>query len=225
MIKWIRNKAAERQLSQVESLTDFQLQDLIDKKFTFDANGNVWNVEQIDELFYTVKKLQAEFHVAQALEACMINLDDANLVDTPKRIVKMWMGDSFTCDTELGGGRFARPVRLPKFPNEKGTTGWVSKTVNVLSVCSHHFMPFYGEATISYKPDKFLLGISKLQRLTYWLSQRFWLQEDLTVELKRVISEAAEVPLDHVKVNIVASHGCEQFRGVRNYDSKLFTDS
>lgn len=177
----------------------------------------------ITEEEHKVLRLKVEWALGLALSFCLMPVDDDNLYETPKRIAKMWMGDSLECDTELGGGRFSKPVRLPKFPNKDKQGHWVTKKVRLIASCSHHFVPFFGEAIISYKPDKYLLGISKLQRLTNYVANRFWLQEDLTMALKKTIADAADVPLENVKVTITAKHGCEMFRGVKNEQSELTT--
>lgn len=178
---------------------------------------------ELTEDEFKVLRLRVEWALSLALTFGLFDMDDDNILETPKRIAKMWMGDSLECDTELGGGRFSKPVRLPKFPNNDEQRHWVTKKVRLIASCSHHFIPFFGEAIISYKPDKFLLGISKLQRLTNYVANRFWLQEDLTMVLKKTIAEAAEVSLDDVKVTITAKHGCEMFRGVKNEQSELTT--
>lgn len=205
---------------------DFVL-DTIEK---FDKCPSIGPNENIFEMGYSITedehkvlRLQVEWALGLALSFCLMPVADDNLYETPKRIAKMWMGDSLECDTELGGGRFSKPVRLPKFPNNDEQRHWVTKKVRLIASCSHHFVPFFGEAIISYKPDKFLLGISKLQRLTNYVANRFWLQEDLTMVLKKTIAEAAEVSLDDVKVTITAKHGCEMFRGVKNEHSELTT--
>lgn len=189
----------------------------------FGANENAFEVElDITEQEHRILRCAVEYHLSEAFKWCLLRTDE-NLEETPKRIAKMWMGDSLECDTELGGGRFSKPVRLPKFPNNDKQGHWVTKKVRLIASCSHHFVPFFGEAIISYRPDKFLLGISKLQRLTNYVANRFWLQEDLTRVLRKTIAEAAEVSLDDVKVTITAKHGCEMFRGVKNEHSELTT--
>lgn len=194
----------------------------------FPANGNVFD-QEMAELNFSEDALQlmrwyVEYHVGEAFAAMKI-LQDANTEETPKRIAKVWCGDSLECDTELGGGRFSKPVRLPVFPNTAKQSTWITKKVRLISTCSHHFIPFTGEATISYMPGEFVLGISKLQRLTNYVANRFWLQEDLTHELHRVIAEAADVPLENVTVNIVAKHGCEMHRGVKNENCEFTTEA
>lgn len=189
----------------------------------FPANGNIFESGQtITEEEHKKLRLKAEAKLQEVFEIMLVEMDD-NTRETAKRIVKVWMGDGISCDTELGGGRFSLPVRLPKFPNDAGRREWITKKVRLVSTCSHHFLPFTGWAEISYKPNKFVLGISKLQRLTNYLGNRFWLQEELTYRLQETIAKAAEVSLDDVRVKIVAQHTCETTRGVKSYGDSDFT--
>ena len=187
----------------------------------FGANENIFESGQsIDEDTHRLMRWLVEQKLKEAF-ALMLIQQDENTVETPKRIVKVWCGDGLDCDTELGGGRFAKPVRLPKFPNNNGSN-WITKEVRIISTCSHHFLPFVGKAIIRYKPRDYVLGISKLQRLANYVGNRFYLQEDLTVELHKIIMEAAQVEYSDVEVKIEAAHSCEMYRGVKNQDC-LFT--
>lgn len=190
----------------------------------FPADANIFDYEpHFTEDMHKMMRLQAEWYVAKAFKAMKFEMDD-NLKETPKRVVKCWMGDSLDCDTELGGGRFSRPVRLPTFPNKRGQDKWITKKVRLVSTCSHHFLPFTGDVVIRYKPKHYVLGISKLQRITNHVANRFWLQEDLTKVLHTTIAKAADVEADSVKVRIVAKHGCEMHRGVKNTDCEFITE-
>lgn len=195
-----------------------------EKLKAFSANGNIFESGQsIDEETHLFMRKLAEVKLQEVFDILLIAKDE-NTAETPKRIVKVWAGDSLSCDTELGGGRFSLPVRLPKFPNDDSRDRWIEKEVRLISTCSHHFLPFTGTAVIRYKPGKFVLGISKLQRLTNYVANRFYLQEDLTVALHNLIMEAAEVQYSDVEVKIVAEHSCEMNRGVKNLNCKFTTE-
>lgn len=190
----------------------------------FNADENIFESGQyINEDMHKLMRLKVEIAINDALDAMLIYKDD-NLKETAKRIAKTWCGDGLECDTELGGGRFSKPVRIPTFPNTRGNDNWISKEVRIVATCSHHFLPFTGKALISYKPNNFVLGISKLQRLANYVANRFWLQEDLTKAIHTAVKEAAQVSDDDVKVEIVAQHSCEKDRGVKNLDCNFITN-
>jgi GTP cyclohydrolase I len=158
----------------------------------------------------------------------MEDLSSGN-IGTPGRIAKVWMGANLDDDRELGGGRWSRKPRLASFPNTNDTNIPITKRVDIISNCSHHFIPFTtiareeSYAIISYIPDKFVLGISKLQRLADWVSQRFFLQEDLTKKLYEAVSEASQTDSVYVGLfNMV--HGCESMRGAKSNDGSFTSE-
>ena len=116
--------------------------------------------------------------------------------------------------------------RLATFPNDGEQQLPITKRVNLISNCSHHFVPFSTDFSedstviVSYIPKNKVLGISKLQRLVNWVGQRFWLQEDLTKELYRVIAKAAETEDVYIELRNI-KHGCEFLRGAKSKDGSF----
>jgi len=190
-----------------------------------DSNPN-WNdkahfimrflaTEKLKEVFKIMKIDLSNPNVAQ-------DLDSGN-IGSPGRVIKVWNGADTHDDSELGGGRFGVKPRIASFPNNGVSTIPITKRVDITSNCSHHFLAFStafrndSYAVISYIPGKRVLGISKLQRIANWVSQRFFLQEDLTKKLYEEVSIVAET--EDVLVAIInATHSCEKFRGARTSD-------
>lgn len=54
-----------------------------------------------------------------------------------------------------------------------------------VSICAHHFLPFFGTVDLTYHPGNIILGIGKLPRLVAMRSRRFQIQEYLVQELCR----------------------------------------
>ncbi len=152
--------------------------------------------------------------------------NDPNLKDTPMRIASMWVN-------ELQIGRFQNKPRMESFPLQFGGSDGVliddapleagmmiTKKVDIRSLCSHHFMPFFNDAVngyglIAYKPTDKLLGISKLQRIVEWYGSRPQLQEQLTYQIyKEVCDTIGSQDVLVVMENI--EHTCESFRGVES---------
>lgn len=195
----------------------------------FGANENIFKTQQsiTDETLYYLR-LKTQYHLQNALDAMLISQDpntseslDEGNIGTAGRIAKLLISGSITDDSEMGSGRFMKPPRLAKFPNTENSRIPITKRITITSNCSHHFLPFstsFAEnsfAIVSYIPFKFVLGISKLQRLADFVSRRFWLQEDLTKELYKEISSAAETPDVYVGL-FNLKHTCEWLRGARN---------
>jgi len=201
----------------------------------FKINENVfeYNKEWNDEVHYFMRLVATE-KMKEVFKALKIDLNDANVSDedegnigTPGRIIKMWAGADTHDDRELLGGRFAKPVRLAKFPNKLGNRLPIIKEVDLTAVCSHHLAPFStkfsdkAKVIIAYIPDKFVLGISKLQRVVRHIAQRGWLQEDLTKAIYDEIAKTAETDSVYVKLKNI-KHSCEFLRGALS-DSDGFT--
>ena len=96
------------------------------------------------------------------------------------------------------------------------------KSVDVNSLCSHHFIPFVStdekdsRAVIAYIPRlgsvKALLGISKLQRIMDFFGRRPQLQETLNWQIKTFISLILRSQNVMVSFHNIV-HYCEKPRG------------
>lgn len=205
----------------------------------FNANQNINDIypSGISKEAHFIMRTVTQYYIQKAFEAMRVNLDDPNVkedlengnIGSPGRIAKIWVGKDPEDYSELGSGRWTKKPRLAKFPNTHKDKFIITKRVDIISNCSHHFIPFStlvrsdSYAIISYIPDKFVLGISKLQRLTNWISRRFFLQEDLTRMLYEEISKAAETESVYIKLfNLV--HGCEVFRGVQSSEGAFTSE-
>lgn len=211
----------------------------------FAAGGNVFESGQtIDEPTLLCMRWVAGLKMEEVLDILKFDRTDSNLVQdlavgnigTAQRWAKTITGDSLECDNEIMCGRYAKPPRIATFPATQpgeDLTPYepcpVTKRVDLSSVCSHHFLPYgtlIGEgsyAIISYIPGDFVLGISKLQRVADHVARRPTIQEDLTKELYRAVSEAAQTPDVYVGV-FNAKHTCEYLRGSQSHDGSLTTE-
>lgn len=216
-------------------LTDYSksLDDLVDKENEY-LNG-----KSFDKKIHWILRMLATYEMHQVFHCMKINQDDPNIVinslgkGTPGRIVKMWMGNDPEDTTELLSGRWNKEPALSIFPNDGSNTGGeivdypIEKQVDVIAVCSHHFLPFSSlepnaRVKITYVPKKYLIGISKLQRFTTWASRRGWLQEDLCSYIGTTIKRISQS--DDVMVEMVGLvHGCEKYRGANSKNGNLTT--
>lgn len=91
----------------------------------------------------------------------------------------------------------------------------VSGPIEFSSMCSHHLLPFYGEAFVGYVPRALLIGASKIPRLVHHYSKRLQLQE----RLSKQVAERLYDLLEHPKAVLVytrATHACMSCRGARS---------
>ena len=211
-----------------EKLTDYtkSRDELVDNENEFVADKSIK-----PEIHWIMRSL-TQYYITQAFEAMKIDLTDPNISvnalgkGTPGRIAKMWCGNDPEDTTELLSGRWNKEPALSIFPND-GLEDAVEKQVDVIAVCSHHFLPFStlngGKGVIKYIPKDRVLGISKLQRFVNWASRRGWLQEDLTNYIGNTIKRIAQTEDVYVRLEGLV-HGCEKYRGANSHDGNLTTE-
>ncbi len=128
------------------------------------------------------------------------------LKDTPRRFVKA-LHEILVPDIKNDGFQFTT------FPNSKNKSEMVVVgPITYHSMCSHHILPFFGEAWVAYVPNKKIAGLSKLPRTVEWFSRGLWAQEDLTSEIAVFLEESLD-PIG-VAVLMTGEHLCMTIRGV-----------
>ena len=168
----------------------------------FDANDN----KPITEKQRKLMLLELEEKFREILEILLIDKNDPNSSDTPKRLAKMYVN-------ELLRGRFETPPNLTVFPNRKEVNELViSKGIKVMSLCSHHWQPISGYCSIGYIPKNKVLGLSKFTRVVEWFARRAQIQEELGEQIADFLEELLEPKA--LGVVIHARHYCMIARGV-----------
>ena len=134
---------------------------------------------------------------------------EPELLATPGRVADLYQ--------EIFAGLDAdRSPDLATFPVVAGSGAGDLVAIHDLpfhSLCVHHFVPFFGHATIAYLPGDTLIGISGLPRLLERYARRPQLQERITAqvadELERLLQPRG------VAVVLEARHLCMEMRGIR----------
>ena len=99
----------------------------------------------------------------------------------------------------------------------------IARDIEIYSLCEHHMLPFYGRCHIGYIPHKKILGISKLSRIIDVYARRLQIQERLTAQIAREISDTIDP--EGVGVVIECRHLCMMMRGVEKQNSVMTTSS
>ena len=136
--------------------------------------------------------------------------------DTPARVARAW-GEWFA-------GYDVDPAALLErtFGEAEGYDETVLlRAIPIVSTCEHHLAPIMGHAHIAYRPDKRVVGISKLSRLADAFARRLQLQERLTNQIARTIDTVLRPR--GVAVIVEASHGCMSTRGVNQHGVSMVT--
>jgi len=177
------------------------------------ANGN----ESISNLEKADRKASAAHYYGLFLESLGFDYKaDPQTIDTPNRVAKAWLDD-------LIKGSITDEPDITVFPNEDNYNGIVIQTgIKVNSMCAHHNLPFYGYAAVAYIPKGNVIGLSKLNRIVEWFSRRPQMQESLTAQIHKFVSE--KLQCDNVAVSISGHHLCCGMRGVQHPDSLMTTN-
>lgn len=140
--------------------------------------------------------------------------DREGLIDTPKRVSKMY--------EEIFGGYLDDPKNhLSKTFESEGNTVVLERDIPFFSTCEHHLMPFFGVVHIAYLPSGRVVGLSKLARTVDVYAKRLQLQEKLTSEIAQAIKK--ELDTKGVMVIIEAEHTCMTMRGIKKIGVKTTT--
>lgn len=158
---------------------------------------------------------KVEQAVYQLLEALGENPEREGLLDTPKRVAKMY-AEMFSGLNEDPKDQFTAVF------SEVHDEVVLVKDIPFYSMCEHHLVPFYGKAHVAYLPsgDK-VTGLSKLARAVEVAARRPQLQERLTDQVATALEEALNTR--GVFVMVEAEHMCMTMRGIKKPGSKTIT--
>jgi GTP cyclohydrolase I len=145
-----------------------------------------------------------------------LDLTDDSLMDTPKRVAKMYVNEIF-----WGLDYEAFPKCTTVDNKMKYDEMVVERNVNVQSNCEHHFVVIDGVATVGYIPKQKVLGLSKINRIVEYFAKRPQIQERLTEQVYHALQFILET--DNVAVVIDAQHYCVKSRGVEDVGSSTVT--
>jgi GTP cyclohydrolase IA len=95
--------------------------------------------------------------------------------------------------------------------------------VEFYSLCEHHLLPFFGKCHLAYLPAGKVIGLSKLARLVEVFSRRLQVQERMTLEIAKALSEL--IPNHGVGVVVEAQHLCMKMRGVQKQGGDTITSA
>ena len=133
--------------------------------------------------------------------------DREGLVGTPSRVRRMYR--------ELTAGYWVDPERLVNNAifDVDYSEMVVVKDIPFYSLCEHHMLPFFGQASVAYIPAGRVIGLSKIPRVVEMYSRRLQVQERMTKQIADFLMERLQPK--GVGVVIEASHLCAVMRGVR----------
>ena len=159
---------------------------------------------------------QIEKHFIDVMNVLGLDLNDDSLVDTPKRVAKMYVNEIF-----WGLDYEAFPKCTAVDNKMKYDEMVIERNINVQSNCEHHFVVIDGVATVAYIPNEKVLGLSKLNRVVEYFAKRPQIQERLTEQVYHALSYILDT--ENIGVIVDAQHYCVKSRGVEDTGSSTIT--
>jgi GTP cyclohydrolase I len=145
------------------------------------------------------------------------NVDREGILDTPRRIAKMY-------EEIFRGYDISKIPKVTIFDNGKdGITydGMIVDEGDFYSLCEHHCVPFFGRYYFAYIPNPKgkILGLSKVARVVDFYSAKLQIQERLVKDVVEYIwnelsKKSGYEPLGMALV-MRGEHLCKSMRGAR----------
>ncbi len=154
--------------------------------------------------------------VRTILEAVGEDPDREGLIETPRRVAKMY--------EEMFSGLQLEPERHLKvtFPETYDEMVLI-RDISFTSMCEHHLLPFSGVAHVAYIPNGKVTGLSKIARVVEEISRKPQVQERMTSSIAEMVNE--HLSTSGVAVVVSAEHSCMTIRGIRKPGSTTVTSA
>lgn len=139
------------------------------------------------------------------------NPDREGLIDTPKRVAKMY-------NEVFAGMRYSNEEIAEMFskcfeePNAKDLV--LMKNIDAFSYCEHHIALMYNmKISVAYIPDGKVIGLSKIARIVDLVTRRLQLQERIATDIADIMEMI--LGTHDVMVVIEGEHSCMTARGIK----------
>lgn len=157
-----------------------------------------------------------EYHIAGILKALGDNPEREGLIDTPKRVAKMYEevfeGMNYT-NHEIAM-MFNKSFKDDLCVGADKKDIVLVRDIPIFSYCEHHIALMYDmSVSVAYIPKDKVLGLSKIARICDMASKRLQLQERIGSDIAEIMCEAAET--EDVAVIIHGTHSCMSARGIK----------
>lgn len=162
-----------------------------------------------------------EEHIRGILIALGDDPDREGLVNTPKRVAKMYeevfAGMAYT-NHEIG--QMFGKVFEDEHSDHQHVV--VMKDIDLFSYCEHHMALMYDmKATVAYIPCGKIIGLSKIARICDMVGRRLQLQERIGCDIADIMTEVTGSP--DVAVILEGCHSCVSARGIAKTGTKTVT--
>jgi GTP cyclohydrolase I len=169
----------------------------------------------------SVDRERLQHHLREALKLLHVNMDDENIVDTPRRwaesLVTMTSGYDYTDVKKLSTLFRTACSAADEQCQNLVVIGGTYKTL-----CAHHILPFFGHFIVGYIPERMIIGASKIPRIVEVHMRRLQSQEHLAHDVADTIEQILEPR--GIAVWMGGIHMCMVMRGVEQESSFMETN-
>ena len=164
------------------------------------------------------RRTHIEQHMREVLRLIGLDLRDDSIEETPARLAKMFVDEIFS------GLDYANFPKITNIANRMKVSEMVLvNDVTLTSTCEHHFVTIDGMVSVAYYPKKWVIGLSKINRVVAFFAQRPQVQERLTEQILLAFQTILET--DDVAVYVKATHFCVKCRGIKDANSYTVTSA
>ncbi|MBV7392474.1 GTP cyclohydrolase I FolE [Enterococcus sp. ALS3] len=180
------------------------------------VNNTVKKYELINNL--NEKKTIIEESINNILLALGEDIHREGLIETPKRVAEMYL--------EVFQGITLSNQKIAEMYNKcfsiSSSEIVIVKDIPTFSYCEHHMaLMFNMSISVGYIPNKKVIGLSKIARISELVCKRLQIQERIGKDIFEVLNIILDT--DDIIVKIDSEHSCMRSRGVKVGNSMTTT--
>lgn len=171
-----------------------------------------------------IDKKALEEHIRAILVALGEDPDREGLVDTPKRVAKMYeeVFEGINYSNEEIAKMFDKTFEDDLDFETDCRDMVVVKDIDIFSYCEHHMALMYDmKVAVAYIPNHKVIGLSKIARIADMVGRRLQLQERIGTDIADIMQSITES--EDVAVVIEGCHSCMSARGIKKSQAKTVT--
>lgn len=165
-----------------------------------------------------IDKKAIQEHVKGLLLALGEDPNREGLLETPKRVANMYeeIFEGIQYSNQELATMFGKTFEGDSETNSDDMV--IIRDIEIFSVCEHHLALMYDmKVTVTYIPNKKLLGLSKVARICDMVGKRLQLQERIGRDIAEIMQKVTDS--EDIAVLIQGKHSCMTMRGIKKQQS------
>lgn len=141
------------------------------------------------------------------------NPDREGLIDTPKRVAKMY--EEVFNGTNYSNDQIAEMYNVTfREECDCGDELVLLKDIEAFSFCEHHMALMYNmKISVGYIPNQKVIGLSKIVRICDMVCRRLQIQERIGKDILYILKKIVDT--EDIAIKITAEHSCITTRGIK----------